>query len=119
LGNISYALYLWHWPLLVLFLVATDQTEPGIAGGLAVIAVSLVLSAVTYHLVEQPVRKSRVGETTRWGAYRFGVVALVPVLAAAVVWQVVSTDRASFAPVLDDPRYPGAQAIAAGVPSPE
>ena len=118
-GNISYALYLWHWPLLVFFLLATDQTEPDIVGGLAIIGVSFALSAATYHFVEQPVRNSRIGQTTRWGAYRFGVVALVPVLAAAVVWQVVSTNRASFAPVLDDPRYPGAQVIAAGIPSPE
>ncbi|PXY28414.1 acyltransferase [Prauserella muralis] len=116
LGDLSYALYLWHWPVLLFYLIGRDQPAVGPRGGAVVIAVSLLLAAATHHLVEKPVRESRIGVTTRWGAYRFAVLALLPVLVAAGTWQLVSTQRASFALELDDPGHPGAHAIEAGAP---
>ncbi|OLT09449.1 hypothetical protein BJF78_30780 [Pseudonocardia sp. CNS-139] len=50
LGDISYALYLWHWPVLVLWLVTRGQQAVGLRGGAAIVLVSLVLAAVTHHL---------------------------------------------------------------------
>lgn len=116
LGNLSYALYLWHWPVLLFYLMARDQVEVGWRGGALIIAVSLVLSVLTYHFVEQPVRNSQIGVTTRWGAYRFGVAALAPVLVAAGVWQFVSVQRATFTHDLADPDHPGAHVISEGGP---
>ncbi|EHR51316.1 putative acyltransferase [Saccharomonospora marina XMU15] len=116
LGNLSYSLYLWHWPVLLFYLIWRDQPAVGWRGGAVVIAVSMVLAALTYHLVEQPVRDSRIGVSTNWGAYRFGVAALVPVLLVAGAWQLVSTQRASFALDVDDPDHPGAMAMEAGGP---
>ncbi|MEU6644685.1 acyltransferase family protein [Saccharomonospora sp. NPDC046836] len=116
LGNLSYALYLWHWPVLLFYLLARDRESVGILGGSFVIGVSLVLSVLTYHLVEKPARDSRIGVTTRWGAYRFGVLTLVPVLIAAGAWQIVTTQRAAFALDLDDPAHPGARALASDGP---
>lgn len=116
LGNLSYSLYLWHWPVLLFYLIGRDQPAVGWRGGAVVIGVSLILAALTYHLVEKPVRDSRIGVSTRWGAYRFGVAALVPVLLAAGAWQLVSTQRASFALDLDDPEHPGALAMEAKGP---
>ena len=54
LGRISYSLYLWHWPVLVLS-VAVLPT------GLHVVVplvLSLVLASLCHHLVEEPVRHS-------------------------------------------------------------
>jgi peptidoglycan/LPS O-acetylase OafA/YrhL len=57
IGRLSYSWYLWHWPLLIL---ATS-----IHGALSVIArsecllISLALAFVTYHTVENPIRRSR------------------------------------------------------------
>ncbi|WP_309111679.1 acyltransferase family protein [Saccharothrix sp.] len=111
LGDLSYSLYLWHWPVLVLYLVVRGREEVGIAGGLFVIALSVLLSVATYHGVEAPVRRSGIGVARPWGAYRFGVALLVPVLVAAGGWQVVSDRKAaSYELLVDDPDHPGALA---------
>ncbi|KWA71732.1 acetylase [Burkholderia ubonensis] len=54
-GRISYALYLWHWPLLSFaFIVAGRMPSPAVRGGLVVIAVGLAWLTTT--IVERPVR---------------------------------------------------------------
>ncbi|MGI5499816.1 acyltransferase family protein [Lentzea sp. CA-135723] len=60
LGDLSYALYLWHWPVLVGWLVLGGRTEVGLVDGVAIIGASLVLAAATHHFVEEPVRRSKV-----------------------------------------------------------
>ncbi|SES30711.1 acyltransferase family protein [Lentzea albida] len=99
LGNLSYSLYLWHWPVLVGWLVIKGRGEVGMLGGLAVIGASLLLAAATHHLVEEPVRKSR------WRARTLVPLLLVPLLAATaflhpagpreVAAQVAATDFAA------------------------
>ncbi len=54
-GLISYPLYLWHWPMLS-FLSITEQGQAPRALVLAAIALSFVLAAASYLLVERPVR---------------------------------------------------------------
>jgi hypothetical protein len=60
LGNISYSLYLWHWPLIVL--------EPNVSGDrlgyldkAAIIVASLALAALTKRLIEDPFRRPQWG----------------------------------------------------------
>ncbi|WP_433410519.1 acyltransferase family protein [Saccharomonospora azurea] len=112
LGNLSYALYLWHWPFLLFFLITADKESLSLGEGALVIAGSLVLAALTYRFVEQPARSARLATATPWGGYRLALLALVPVLLASGTWQVVTAQRASFtvaegeketlgAPVLD------------------
>ncbi len=115
LGNLSFALYLWHWPVLLLYLVVRDRPAVGLLGGMFVIGVSLVLAALTYHLVEDPVRRSSIGTRTRWGAYGFGVATLAVVLVAAGGWQIYGNQQAArYAVHGDDPLHPGAQALRDG-----
>nr|WP_269439059.1 acyltransferase family protein [Arthrobacter caoxuetaonis] len=55
LGGISYALYLWHWPVLVIYMAWRGREAVGLPGGSAVIALSLILSWLTTRLAERPV----------------------------------------------------------------
>ncbi|MFV2102840.1 acyltransferase family protein [Micromonospora sp. LOL_024] len=55
-GNISYSLYLWHFPLLVLIGAALPAN--GSATQLLTLAGTGLLSVLSYHLVEDPVRRS-------------------------------------------------------------
>ncbi|WP_144126785.1 acyltransferase family protein [Catellatospora sichuanensis] len=55
-GDLSYSLYLWHWPLLM---VATAHWQGLSTGqGLAITAASVVPAWLTYRLVENPLRYS-------------------------------------------------------------
>ena len=54
IGGISYALYLWHWPLLIF--LAELRPESGLLERLVVVAVAIALSWATKLLVEDPVR---------------------------------------------------------------
>jgi hypothetical protein len=54
LGRISYSLYLWHWPVLVLSIAVL----PAALVVVVPLAASLVLAALSHHLVEGPVRRS-------------------------------------------------------------
>ncbi|MCI9888362.1 acyltransferase [Micrococcales bacterium 31B] len=54
-GDMSYSLYLWHWPLVILPLVATGEPLP-VRWILVAVAASFVLGALTYHFVERPIR---------------------------------------------------------------
>jgi peptidoglycan/LPS O-acetylase OafA/YrhL len=109
-GDISYSLYLWHWPVLIFYLAYRDMPRVGLKGGAVIIALSFVLAVLTHRFVEVPARTSRYGERGGWGAYRFGLVLLVPVLALAGTWQYVTTERADFSIAIDDPDHPGAAA---------
>jgi peptidoglycan/LPS O-acetylase OafA/YrhL len=58
LGDRSYALYLWHWPVLIL---ATEYAghELSLGARLALVAFALLVSVVSYRFVENPVRRMR------------------------------------------------------------
>jgi peptidoglycan/LPS O-acetylase OafA/YrhL len=55
-GARSYSIYLWHWPLFVIF-----ESRFGLLGtneAVALVLVSLLLADLTYRFVENPVRRS-------------------------------------------------------------
>ena len=55
-GLISYPLYLWHWPILSFLAITELQPSPMLRlGGLAL---SCLLAAMTYKLIERPIRKT-------------------------------------------------------------
>ena len=63
-GLISYPLYLWHWPILS-FLQITEQGDVPRAMQLMAIALSVILAAITYLMIELPVRRRFTPATLR------------------------------------------------------
>ncbi len=122
IGTISYSMYLWHFPLLVLGGAVWTARGPGWSlGVLAAIAVASVLS---YHLVEKPVLQSplllprdpAVPRADQWRAWwraglptlRVAGPAAGVVVAALVVGGVVTStasgdDEAQQLPATDGP----------------
>ncbi|OLR92003.1 acyltransferase family protein [Actinokineospora bangkokensis] len=112
LGDLSFALYLWHWPVLVFYLVVRDRTVVGPLGGGFVIALSLLLAAATHHLVEEPLRRARSSTRRSYALVAAGVVA---VLGAATAWNaVVVRDAERFSTLVGDRDHPGAIARVPG-----
>lgn len=57
-GKISYSLYLWHWPVIVIFQAILLQ-RPDLKSGALIFVVSYILACLTYFFVETPFRNGR------------------------------------------------------------
>ena len=79
LGEISYGLYLVHWPLLVIVLLVTGQESAGFVEGTVLIALSVVLAHLLTRLVDTPIRRWGWANASPWRSA--AVVGLVLVLA--------------------------------------
>ena len=111
LGKISYSLYLWHWPLLVLPLMFLERALTGVEVA-ASVAVAIGVSWLSWRFVEQPFRYGdRSRRATSWSAIRVGVAGILSValftqgLAAALPSSAVAvqpTPSPSGSPVASD-----------------
>jgi len=87
LGDNSYALYLWHWPVLVFWLVASGQQNAGLIDGAAVILVSLLLAVLTTKLVEGPLRGWSWPQAASWRSAVVLAASFAVVAAPLAGWQ--------------------------------
>ena len=85
LGNVSYSIYLWHWPLIVLAPFVLER-ELDTLTSIAILVLTIVLAWITKILVEDPVRKGPF-LTSRKARWTFGSAAV----ATAMVFAVVAT----------------------------
>ena len=89
LGRISYGVYLWHWPIIVI--LSPERTGlQGITLGLFRIAMTLGISELSYRFVELPVRRGRLRALSARRVLRPRIVAVV-VPVALIVALVVAT----------------------------
>jgi peptidoglycan/LPS O-acetylase OafA/YrhL len=106
LGDISYSLYLWHFPVIVLLVALLPSDSVLYHGAAAVLVFGLAIAS--YHLVEDPVRKSAwllprsggwqtLSLRARWR--RIGLGALAPCTAVLLVGALVSTTPHAPSPV--------------------
>ena len=78
-GEISYSLYLWHWPAIVILPYVLGH-NPGLVERLALLVVVVLLSALSKRYVEDTFRFS-----TRWGLQRTGRALGLTAAGAAVL----------------------------------
>jgi peptidoglycan/LPS O-acetylase OafA/YrhL len=113
-GDLSYALYLWHWPVLVLALIWQDRASPGVLGGFLVIGVSLVLAYLTMRFVERPMRALTWADRRRRRAVLVLMVCLGLVAAPLAGWQQVIRQQAEQAESQTSADNPGAVSLLPG-----
>lgn len=63
IGRISYSLYLWHWPVIILMTYKFSQNEQSVVFRAFTILVILTLSILSFFFVEKPTRNIKVPES--------------------------------------------------------
>ncbi|HYO20445.1 MAG TPA: acyltransferase family protein [Dermatophilaceae bacterium] len=106
-GGLSYSLYLWHWPLLVLATARLGERLT-LSQGLAVVLASFVPAYLSRRYVEEPIRRARPLAARPMLALRLGLACtLAGVLGGlallAAVWSASPPPASSYVPhVLND-----------------
>lgn len=95
LGRDAYALYLVHWPILILWLTVRERDQASFLDGLAIILLSVALARVVTAVVERPLRLP-AGDQGR-AMRNVGVIAMCAALVASVLlpWQIITTTEAA------------------------
>jgi peptidoglycan/LPS O-acetylase OafA/YrhL len=107
-GDISYSLYLWHWPITVLTKTALDRSSLGFDAGALVLAASLALSIITKRHVED---RFRIGSQFRLARREFALAAgaaMVPLLSSLGIIAYIFQMEAI---AIDPTAYPGGKAL--------
>ena len=108
LGRISYGVYLWYWP--VLLVVSAQRVHLGLWPLFLVrVSITVAIAALSYRLVEQPIRRATF---PRWRALvlaPLGAAAALSVVLAATLLPAASTVSGSAGP-----NTPGATPSAPG-----
>ncbi|MCS6712098.1 acyltransferase [Brachybacterium sp. EF45031] len=87
LGDISYAFYLVHWPVLVLWLASAGLPRAGLLDGTVVLAASALLAWLLTRLVDAPIRRSAWLDA-RWPrALAVAVTSIALIVGGTVGWR--------------------------------
>ena len=81
-GQISYSLYLWHWPLFTFARFSKASLVLGAVDKIALFALTVVISYLSWRFVEQPFRRRSLVPTRR-GAFRLAGLATILLLAGS------------------------------------
>ncbi|WP_312881306.1 acyltransferase family protein [Actinomadura alba] len=111
-GDVSYSLYLWHWPLLIFYRVKIDGDVGLLAGG-GILAVSFVLAAGTTWVTDHAAGWAGRARAARSWSLALGLACLLPVVFVTVGWSAqLEQESHDRVPHTDDlVRYPGAAVL--------
>lgn len=112
LGDVSYSLYLWHWPLVVLYPII--QGHPiGMKGGIGLLAVMIVLAWLSKRYIEDPFRHGSVWKRTG-RSFGFAAAGMAVITAVSIV-SVTVIDAKIAAADTEKPPYASVQELRAEV----
>lgn len=80
IGDLSYSIYLWHWPLIVLYPYLRGNA-PELKGGLLILAASVALAWLTKVLVEDPFRTRKFWTASLRHSYALAAVGMIATVA--------------------------------------
>lgn len=113
IGDRSYSIYLWHWPLLAFYLAS--GYAPTLAGGAALAVLTVALSDLSYRYVEQRYRKALPGAW--WKPLGYGTVAVLGCAAASGALLLVLHAETIDTALIGTPAYPGPAVLLSGAPT--
>ncbi|MFF1881033.1 acyltransferase family protein [Pseudarthrobacter sp. NPDC058196] len=124
-GDTSYSLYLWHWPIVVFYVFFLGR-QPGVVHGAVIVSLSIFIAIPSYYFVEQrfrhvsrlPKAASERAKKERFRPAATFLVAVGVVLAtsgsALVPWGIVEAKSQELQGLLNIREYPGAMAFDPG-----
>lgn len=87
-GDRSYSLYLWHWPV-ILILIEVQGHALGVRSSLAALSITAVLAELSYRFVETPLRRLPVTNSRQrrqvWAMSIGGTLVAASVVAAIAI----------------------------------
>jgi peptidoglycan/LPS O-acetylase OafA/YrhL len=116
-GDISYSLYLWHWPIVVLYPYITGRSIERFQDALTVLVLSIVAAHLSKYGVEDRMRhpsKAAPGHRPNFKpAYAMGVACMLTVAVAAAVpyRSAPHVDPLAGLTTVLDKQHPGAEAF--------
>lgn len=114
LGDSSYALYLFHWPILVVFLVASGRDHAGPKAGLAIIVASVFAAWALTKWIDTPLRRNKWIEKKRRRALTVIVVCVAAGALPLTAWQVHITNVNNSLLAGSNTNNPGAASLWSG-----
>lgn len=113
LGDISYSLYLWHWPILIFYITTSGKNKVDFIGGAGILGVSFLLAVVTTSVSDRAVDLVTARRHIKTWSFALGMACVLPVVAVTGGWS-YELDKKSGEDrrlVANASMYPGAQAL--------